>query len=90
MARKPLRAAQIKSGKDVYKALDRSPIQTDTREAKGSHRLTIPLEGDKKDEAITWYDHGEFPPGMRSALVKRLLAAGIIVPILISLIYLAL
>lgn len=83
MMGKPLKASQIRSGRDVEKALRKSPVPTDTRQGKGSHRVTTPLEGPMRGRPITWYDHGDYPKGMHSALVKLLLAAGIIIPVLL-------
>jgi hypothetical protein len=64
--------AQVRDARDVERALRRGGCAI--RNGKGSHRVATLPDG----SALTYYDHGEYPPGTRRMLTNALLKAGLI------------
>jgi predicted RNA binding protein YcfA (HicA-like mRNA interferase family) len=67
--------AKIRNGRDVTRLLEKEGCEI--RMGKGSHRVARLPNG----QTLTYYEHGDFPPGIRSMIVKILKLAGFAVTI---------
>ena len=66
---------KIRNGRDVTRLLEKEGCEI--RMGKGSHRVAKLPNGTK----LSYYEHGDFPPGTRSMIVKMLKLAGFAVTI---------
>ena len=77
------KTVKIHDGRDVTKILSRAECQI--RNGNGSHRVATLPDGTK----FTYYEHGDFPPGMLHMVVKTLVKAGLLVAVLSALCWLS-
>lgn len=63
----------IEDGVDVTRLLAKN--NCDIRRGKGSHVVAVLPNGQK----LTYYEHGEFPKGMKCFIIKALTYAGLLI-----------